>query len=270
MPESDSVFIQGQPIDEGTHGEHDYVYSDGEPVDDSGESGVVFESGTGLGAGFRDVVFYTIGSDDFSKDLSKLGTLFEEKGYRTQAYREENNDPRIHEVGADAQFLVLFCGGDPVNFGWNSDDLDFFDTFWQDFGRAFIFTEDGSRASEANDAVDAMVGGRPFGTGNGFESGPSDGGGCISSGYPTSHPVFDGVVSIYARNSEAPVSDSGGVTSIGDVWGEYDGGESGKRMFLDGGFTRWSNGDNQSSDDYRECDNQTMRENGIDWLTAGV
>lgn len=52
MPQSEFVYIQGEAIPVGSHGDHDYLYASGEPVIDSGDSDFVFESGTGVGGAF--------------------------------------------------------------------------------------------------------------------------------------------------------------------------------------------------------------------------
>lgn len=44
------VFEEGEEISVGSPGEHDFVLAAGEQVTDTGESSVVFEAGTGLGA----------------------------------------------------------------------------------------------------------------------------------------------------------------------------------------------------------------------------
>lgn len=44
------VFEEGEPISVGSPGDHDFVLAGGEQVTDTGESQVVFEAGTGLGA----------------------------------------------------------------------------------------------------------------------------------------------------------------------------------------------------------------------------
>lgn len=51
MTKSGYVFESGEAIDVGSPGDHDYVFSSGEPVTDSGVSTYVFESGTGLRGG---------------------------------------------------------------------------------------------------------------------------------------------------------------------------------------------------------------------------
>lgn len=43
------VFEEGQGIDTGAHGQHDFVYDRGDPVADTGDSSKVFEEGTGIG-----------------------------------------------------------------------------------------------------------------------------------------------------------------------------------------------------------------------------
>lgn len=64
MTESTLTFEQGEPIDVGSHGAHDYVYESGTPVSDNGDSTLVFESGNGLG-GLR-AVFYDLSPDGFN------------------------------------------------------------------------------------------------------------------------------------------------------------------------------------------------------------
>lgn len=48
ITEDGDVFVTGQAISTGSHGTHDYAFSSGTPVRDEGDSGLVFESGTGL------------------------------------------------------------------------------------------------------------------------------------------------------------------------------------------------------------------------------
>lgn len=43
------IYIQGEEIPVGSHGDTDYVFASGDPVPNSGQSDFVFESGTGLG-----------------------------------------------------------------------------------------------------------------------------------------------------------------------------------------------------------------------------
>lgn len=49
MPQSNYVFLSGEPLDVGFHGSTSYVFHSGDPVPNSGKSPYVFESGTGLG-----------------------------------------------------------------------------------------------------------------------------------------------------------------------------------------------------------------------------
>jgi len=51
LVDSDFVFEEGTPIQEGDAGTHDFVISAGSQVDDSGSSSFVFEAGTGIGSG---------------------------------------------------------------------------------------------------------------------------------------------------------------------------------------------------------------------------
>jgi len=43
------VFEEGEGIQTGAHGEHDFVFADGDAVTDRGKSSSVFEAGTGIG-----------------------------------------------------------------------------------------------------------------------------------------------------------------------------------------------------------------------------
>ncbi len=49
MADSTLTFQEGEPIEVGSHGQHDYVFEEGVEVVDAGESTLVFESGTGIG-----------------------------------------------------------------------------------------------------------------------------------------------------------------------------------------------------------------------------
>lgn len=49
MPKSNYTFIQGDPIDVGSHGETDYLFHNGDPVPNDGKEKFVFESDIGLG-----------------------------------------------------------------------------------------------------------------------------------------------------------------------------------------------------------------------------
>jgi len=57
--EGDIVFEAGEPITVGEHGQHDFVYVEGEPAYDDGLSELAFEEGTGMsgGLGLDDYVF---------------------------------------------------------------------------------------------------------------------------------------------------------------------------------------------------------------------
>jgi len=45
------IFEEGDEVDVGYHGDHDYVYAEASPVIDKGKSSFVFESGTGIRGG---------------------------------------------------------------------------------------------------------------------------------------------------------------------------------------------------------------------------
>lgn len=48
---ADYIFLKGERLNTGSHGETDYVFASGDPVPNSGESSFVFETGIGLGGG---------------------------------------------------------------------------------------------------------------------------------------------------------------------------------------------------------------------------
>lgn len=56
MPGSDFVYESGEPIGVGTHGETDFLFHQGDPVPNTGDSEYVYEAGTGLG-GAQPVVY---------------------------------------------------------------------------------------------------------------------------------------------------------------------------------------------------------------------
>jgi len=79
MANSNFVFEEGEAIDVGRHGDHDYVYADGNKVVDAGDSTIVFESGVGLGGG--DII------DDFEDaDLSEYTGETNDWNFTTAAY----------------------------------------------------------------------------------------------------------------------------------------------------------------------------------------
>jgi len=70
---ADFVFEQGEAIITGLHGDHSYVYADGDPVPDTGLSSFVFESGVGIGGMITidsfeddDIAEYTGRTGDFN------------------------------------------------------------------------------------------------------------------------------------------------------------------------------------------------------------
>lgn len=48
MADSDFVFEAGVPVQVGSHGDHSFVFAGGDPVEDTGDSTLVFEAGTGF------------------------------------------------------------------------------------------------------------------------------------------------------------------------------------------------------------------------------
>jgi len=71
---SSYVFDRGEAIEIGTHGEHDFVFDENTPVNDEGQTTLVFEEGTSLGSG--KIVWYA-GRDATGVNGSTANGLFE-------------------------------------------------------------------------------------------------------------------------------------------------------------------------------------------------
>lgn len=142
MPQSSYVFESGEAIEVGSHGQHDYVFSGGSPVSDTGQSTLVFESGSGLGAG--DII------DDFERgnldpyDTSNDGGYFSvtttnvvNGTYSLRVdldYSDENTYhisstsglPTYPQKGDKFSFWYRAGGtaGDKTSFHWNTQNPD--------------------------------------------------------------------------------------------------------------------------------------------------
>lgn len=71
MAKSKYIFESGEGIDVGSHGEHDYVFSQGSPVADTGKSAYVFESGTGIGGESAKITI----SDSFGEEEADVNII---------------------------------------------------------------------------------------------------------------------------------------------------------------------------------------------------
>lgn len=96
MTDSNYVFEAGEPIDVGSHGQHDYVFHSGDPVLDRGQSPFVFESGTGLRGGIELVYDNTAIQNEDVKFFDN-GATFEAGTYSLtvegEGYAHNDTDP---------------------------------------------------------------------------------------------------------------------------------------------------------------------------------
>jgi len=120
MPKSDYVFEQGEPIDVGTAGDHDFVFGSGESVTDRGVSDFVFESGTGIGGssgGGQGPWRYTLlatGSDGSEAHLYDC---------ETDTWEQRSSPPLqfSYTDGANLNGIIYSIGGDGGGGGSNGD-----------------------------------------------------------------------------------------------------------------------------------------------------
>jgi len=70
MTNSSFIYEQGDAIEVGSHGDHNFVFADGDQVADGGGSTLTFEAGTGLGV--RDVHTVTVYRESDSKQLAQV------------------------------------------------------------------------------------------------------------------------------------------------------------------------------------------------------
>lgn len=139
------VFIEGQGIETGTHGTHDYTFSDGSKVNDDGDSPIVFEDGTGL-------------------SLSNVETSHEDDPENFSDPNPANNDTYAIE-GNDAVSRNLFDGDSGDSVGWYIS------------GGSYRFTVqmeqlDDGRSDESDGFPDRWCGVGPSGSVDGGAAGP--------------------------------------------------------------------------------------------------
>lgn len=143
------IFEQGESIDIGSHGEHDYVYASGDPVNDGGDSGVVFESGTGLGSGFpSNPTLQHVWSRTYSgaSNIAHYPAWNETNDYLIVSDDESNEVSEIRDAG-DASNLITELDEDGyINFGHNvsqTQDIGVYDSN-SSLGKFYAFDMDGN------------------------------------------------------------------------------------------------------------------------------
>lgn len=107
------IFEQGEGIDIGSHGDHDYVYASGDPVNDGGDSEVVFESGTGLGSTFGDSLNH-VWSVDGGSDTTGYPAYNADNDYIVHIPSEDRTKIQIHDAGDDTNEIHEILTGEGV------------------------------------------------------------------------------------------------------------------------------------------------------------
>ena len=273
MVDSSLTFEEGEPIQIGTHGQHDFVYEGGEPVVDRGQSTLTFEEGTGLGGG-GDMLFYWYGEDftnfsGFSGMATEATTVLGSNAYERRAANVGLDEALAERTYA--YVAVAFTGGVGAP---DSADKSALSDWWTNTGSGLAFFSEANdneveeRGTEAIDLVSAVLGSdgfsttviKPFGTQQGIA--------CTTNGVPSGsdHPVFTGVDELARGDSEQGIN--GGVTEVGGtstpVWAYLEE-TDGRRMWLDGGWVHISDDWIDACDDGRQYGRQV-----IEWLDGQI
>lgn len=114
MPQSDLTFVEDEPVTIGSHGEHNFLYEEGEPIDDSGRSNIAFEAGTGLSVGVGEYQLYIIADNFFEVYVNGQSV-----GSRMSGYHGDWDDgPYKYQVALPSGESVI------ATAGYNSDGTD--------------------------------------------------------------------------------------------------------------------------------------------------
>lgn len=256
------IFEKGSEVDVGFHGEHDYVYASGEPIPDTGNSEVVFESGTGLGG--NDVFHFDYGNvDEFSAWHSDA-----EDALNVRIRAADFNSTTFADAYANEPTIVL-SARDRNGFSVSSEELAAFSEAWDNGASVLVLGEDDADQSGSNRAeamgeyVNTALGTDGFDV-NDVASGGDD---SCESNLPSNHPVFNGVSAIYRRRTELPIlNNPSPLTALStdseNVWADYDSGD-GQRMFLSGAVHTFDS----NSGNYPECaDDPTYTVQALEWV----
>jgi len=255
MVKSDYVFESGDPIDVGTHGEHDYVYHSGEAVNDSGQSEYVFESGTGLGGGGAKVLVYVYGNASMSEFATQIANT---TGRDVDRSREGTDLSSLLNGEYTTLYVVISkYAGQP-----SSSDITAISDFWDSSVTTLsVLAEDNSDVPRGTYAQSILSG---IDTSVSFDADSYIVGAnrvdiCTSKIPPSgNHPAFSGVSQLSRRNNELGVSAGGVWSDPTNVWAAED--QSKGRIWLDGSHLRLVNGTISS------CDNTIYTQNLAEWL----
>jgi len=111
MADSTFVYEQGEAISVGSHGDHDFVFHEGDPVTDTGISDLVFEAGTGLGQAH--LIWYSQKSPD----------KYHEIDYDTFSIVQSGDSPANTDAtqGAGGVENTAWCFSDSESKFWELD-----------------------------------------------------------------------------------------------------------------------------------------------------
>ncbi|AGM11229.1 hypothetical protein M197_gp64 [Haloarcula hispanica tailed virus 2] len=251
------VYEEGEAIVTGQAGQHDFVFSEGEHVTDTGISELVFEEGTGIGGSI-----ITVYVDGDASANGGFGTITDDLATRGYVFEEySSSSVTLTEALNDSDGTVLWYVSADEADALTSGELSALSDWWSNTGTAAgVFGEDGpDDGSQSNRDENAIaVANELVGTGVFIDGGQVEGAatqGECKTNYP-SHPVFDTVTSLSRFVSELPITE-GDV----DVWADYELGD-GRRVWLDGSYIRMANSY------YGGCDEPTYYENVINWLNG--
>lgn len=128
MPESDYVFVQGDRLIYGDHGETDYLFHSGEAVPNTGEGELLFESGTAVGGIISEVLISDSQGETegqvvtFSRSKTVESFYDFETGSNYSAATGEIND--YMDVGYTTFFVFENSDTGELSFGFCHDQLD--------------------------------------------------------------------------------------------------------------------------------------------------
>jgi len=273
MPRSDFVYEEGSDINVGTHGDHDLLYHEGDPVPDTGDSTLVYEEGTGLGGGkvlvYRQACGDTWDATDFAADVEAR------LGLKTIVGRDSDGD-RIGDFSG-LQHIVVFSGEQDTGVSYTSDDLDVVESVHDAGGGVLLCVEDdgNSDITEANSVTQRLVGESAFEL---TESGYSwyGVGTCLTGSPSLNHPVFSGISNLYGRGTEGNITGGTTITWSGtddsyNPFGYYDPTGAG-RIWIDASFPRFCTnpGGDNPDEGYLKCDTKTYTLQTMDWLNGDI
>lgn len=262
MAQSDFVYDSGTPIDIGSHGEHDYVFHSGEPVVDTGESTLVYESGTGMGGG--GTLIYRMGDDSNNfTDSTLLGNIIKDE-LDTNLVQVHESEEELDTALDRSTFGLVAVTSESDTDRLSSAEMSALSDWWQNDAvqGLLVLTEHGERSKTGNDAIEACVGSRPYAEGSNDSYARVSSGSACTTNVPTGlYPPLDGINEFYGYSSEATTYDPN--ADEGVFW-TYDPSD-GPRIYADGTYTRYGDAYGDACADSKQYIRQT-----IEWLDRQI